>query len=506
MAINQNDIIYFILTDRFYGIPNPSATEVDKTKPCFYHGGNLEGIVEKIPYLKNLGITALWVTPVYLQVPSLKDSKGDVSGCPYHGYWPLDFNSIDPHFVVNNGKYPDGSKNYLKDLTDELHKAGIKLILDMVVNHTGYNHPATTNTDPNPTPIRSNWYNPRGLSSNDNTIEGELSCLPDLDLDNIDVSDYHIQTILSWIRECGIDAIRMDTVKHVEKAFWNFFKTQIKGKYPDITLIGEVLEFNIDAISEYQQHMAFDSLFDFPMQEAIKNVFIYDQSLKLFVSPFNNGQGILEKDNHYTNHNRLVTLLDNHDLEARIMSMAIKHVGGHEKKDLAAAVLKLALSFMFTIRGIPQIYYGTEIGMEGFGDPENRKDFEWDKIDESQNVKDDFKIEKDIFEHTRKMIRIRKENDALCCGSFVPLYVDDFIFVYLRYFADNAIITVIHNGWIPMPDQIKVSIDKNPAIPDRIKDSLRNREMNCQVTDSKIKIENGAFKIQMDRKSALVLK
>ena len=154
MGLTQQDIIYFILTDRFYGKPNPKPDlrkDTDKNNPGFFHGGNIDGIIEKIPYLKKLGITVLWITPVYLQM-NLPGNKG------YHGYWALDFNQVDPHFYVDNGKHPAGSKLYVKDLADALHAEGIKLMLDMVVNHTGYDHPGLTGSNPNPTPIRSKWF------------------------------------------------------------------------------------------------------------------------------------------------------------------------------------------------------------------------------------------------------------------------------------------------------------------------------------------------------------
>ncbi|MBI5217301.1 MAG: hypothetical protein HY958_00025 [Bacteroidia bacterium] len=500
MAIHQNDIIYFILTDRFYGKENPELKNTDKSKPRCFHGGNFEGIVEKIPYLKKLGITALWITPVYLQTPG---PAMDVDG--YHGYWALDFNSVDPHLYIDNGKYPAGSKLYLKDLTDELHRHGIKLILDMVVNHTGYNHPALVNHYENPTPIQKHWFN-RQLDSSMDLVKGQLAGLPDFNLDLVDVSDYHVTAILSWIEKTGIDAIRMDTAKHVEKEFWNHFKNQVKGDHPDTSLIGEVLEFDIDSISKYQGNWAFDSLFDFPVQRAITNVFVYDQPMSVFVSPFNYGEGILEKDNRYTNHNKLVTLLDNHDLEARFMTLALNHVGGESKRLYAVWVQKLALSFLFTIRGIPQIYYGTEYGMEGWSDPDNRRDFNWNVFDENYNVREEFKFEKDIFDHTVRLIKIRKENEALICGEFVCLYVDNFILVFLRYHENNVIITAVHNGWLPMPCPVKISIEENPLIPSRIKNLLENCILKCQVSGTEIYVTEGIFEIQMERKSALILK
>jgi glycosidase len=505
MSINQNDVIYFLLTDRFYGKPNPTVNDINPANPRGYHGGNIEGVIEKIPYLKELGVTALWITPVYLQIGPLKGPNDADYSTAYHGYWPLDFNKMDPHFYINDSRYPEGSKLYLKDLSDALHREGMKLILDMVVNHTGYNHPGTTDAPNNPTPIRHDWYNKRGLSCMENMIEGELASLPDMDLDNPDVADYHIQTILSWIEEAGIDTIRMDTVKHVERMFWNYFKTQIKGKYPNITLVGEVLEFDVDTISQYQQHWAFDCLFDFPMQQAMLDVFVYDAPLTRFVSPFNGGSGILEKDSFYTNHNKMVTLLDNHDLSGRFMTFAVDRTGGAEGKRAAARILKLALSFMFTIRGIPQIYYGTEMGMEGSWDPANRADFEWNKLDANNHVKPEYYYEKDIFEHTQTLISLRKNNYALTCGNFVTLYVDNFIFVFLRYIDEQIVITVIHNGNSPMPEPMAVNISNNSLIPHRIRTMLMNCEMVCRLSWKRIPVVEGMFYIKMEPKSALIL-
>lgn len=502
MAINQNDIIYFLITDRFYGVADNSRTDIDRSDPRAWHGGNFEGIIEKIPYLLKLGITAVWITPVYLQVPSLMDAGGKLSASAYHGYWPLDFNAVDPHLYIDNGRFTEGSKLYVKELADALHRNGIKLILDMVVNHTGYGHPALTNDPLNPTPIRNNWYNRRGLSSMVDEIQGELAALPDMDLDKPDVCDYHIETILSWIRSTGIDGIRMDTVKHVERVFWNFFKTQVKGMFPDVTLIGEVLVFDADAISQYQQHFAFDSLFDFPMQEAMNNAFIYNGSLKAFVSPFDGGSGILEKDNHYTNHNKLATLLDNHDLSARFMSLAMQQCGNN--RTIAAKLLKLALTFMFTIRGIPQIYYGTETAMEGFADPDNRRDLNWKLFDPEYNVKPEFAIEKDIFDHSCALTRMRKNNAVFYCGNFVCLYVDDFILAFLRYIDDGAAITVIHNGSLPMPETMSIHAATNAMIPARILKLLEGRSSVCPFTGHSIDIRNGSFTVRMKEKSAAV--
>lgn len=499
MAIAQNDIIYFILTDRFYGKPNPAILQgIDRNDPFAFHGGNIDGIIEKIPYLKNLGITALWITPVYLQMQSPR-----IKAQPYHGYWTLDFNTVDPHLYIDNGRYPAGSKLYVKDLADRLHKNGIKLILDMVVNHVGYDHPGRTNSEPNPTPIRSHWFNKPGLDCNQDVIEGELAGLPDLDLDQLDVIDYQINTIASWIKETGIDCIRMDTAKHVERGFWNYFKTQIRGRFPDISLIGEALVYDIDDLTNYQKFWGFDSLFDFPVQQAMEKVFIYGAGMTIFNSPFDIGVGIFEKDSMYSNHNRLVSLLDNHDLPGRFITIARDHFGNDLR--MAADVLKLTLTFMFTTRGIPQIYYGTEIGMEGGPDPDNRKDFMWEKIGPDNGVRPEYALEKEIFDHTKKLIGLRRGHEALYSGIFVCLYVDYFLMVYLSYSFDSVAITVIHNGTLPMSDYVNIEIEPNRKIPSRIKNKLRNETLVCQLTGERVKITDGSFSIRMNRKSSFLL-
>jgi len=497
MALTQQDILYFIITDRFYGVEDKTI-KTDLSNPKAFHGGNFEGIIEKIPYLKKLGITALWITPVYLQVP---EENNGLFG--YHGYWALDFDRVDPCLYVDKNKYEKGSKLYLKDLVDALHKDGIKLVLDMVVNHTGYRHPALTGKE-NQTPIKASWFNSLFIGSDNDEIQGQLAGLPDMDLDQSDVSDYHITTILSWIRETGIDAIRMDTAKHVERVFWHDYKTHVKGKYTDVSLLGEVLIFTIEEVSKYQQHFAFDSLFDFPLQRAIECVFAYNNTLETFVSPFNKGTGILEKDTAYTNHHRLVTLLDNHDLSSRFYTTVMNACGNN--RDAATRIYMLALSFLFTIRGIPQLFYGNELGLEGGADPDNRRDFEWHKLNKKNEVLTKFPYEKLIFDHTCNLIRIRKENDALTAGSFVCLFVDYFLLVYLRHHQSDVIITVIHNGWQKAENPINISFKDNPTIPYRIKNLLLNKTLTCQLSGEKFEIKDGVFQVWPEWKSAYILK
>lgn len=497
-SINQNDIIYFVLTDRFFNGNPQNDNPSDVNNPKKFHGGDLDGLILKIPYLKNLGITAVWITPVYLNITDFFDSAG------YHGYWAIDFSKIDPHLYVSKPGYAEGSRKYLKDFVSTFHDNNIKVILDMVVNHTGYHTPEYEQKVSNE--VRKLTFN-----TGSGTIEGSLAGLPDLDHDNSDVTDYFIQNILDWIEGTGIDGIRMDTVKHVENKFWYFFKSCIKTSYPEITLIGEVLEWEPSAISFYQREHDFDTLFDFPLCGAIMGSLIWDRPLTEIARPRlsdNEMDGILDKDNRYTNANRLVTLLDNHDLSKRITTEILDKVG-HWDRQLAVKMLKYCLTFIFTTRGIPQIYYGTEIGMEGYGDPDNRKFMPW-SIFAGDEPKAENWFELSIFTHTKALIKLRKNSKAIQSGYLFTLYVDNFIYSFMREYRGDIVIVVMNNGKGNMQFPLDIDINNNSNIPGRIKDMqtgllANGTKMKDEISGcSDIMVSGGKISVKIPGKTAAV--
>ncbi len=495
--LTQSDVIYFIVTDRFCSLNPRDGAGVEPGNPYAYHGGNFEGVLSKIPYLRNLGVTALWLTPVYTNIQT------PVNGMwGYHGYWPLDFESVDPHLYSPVEGVPEGSKLYFKRLVDELHAAGIKVIQDMVVNHAGYNHPGLRD-DPG-TPIKSWWFNPASATCE---TECRLSGLPDLDQDRIEVADYTIGVIMDWIEQTGVDCIRMDTAKNVERVFWKYYKTYVKGRYPDVSLLGEVLDWDIDVISSFQRFYAFDSLFDFPLQRAMQQVFVDDASLRLLASPMlspEDAPGILDRDTHYTNHNRLVTMLDNHDLPSRFMTSALNRLGFVHSN--AVRTYKLALSFLLTMRGIPQLYYGDEIGLEGGADPDNRRDMPWGKFSPNLEPTNGYSSEREIFLHTKELIRIRRGHPALMFGNLTTLYVDDLAYVYLRDWGDDVLIVAINNGYLPMQTPLLAAVDINPAIPPRIKALLRGRALRDLLNPGRprTRVMDGLIPVELEGKTAAI--
>ena len=229
-GFTKDDLIYFILTDRFSDGDNTNNYDVDKTDPRKRHGGDIKGIIDKLDYIKDLGATAIWITPV------MKNEKDG-----YHGYWIEDFYEVDPHL---------GTMEDMKTLVKESHKKDIKVILDYVVNHTGYKSPWLKDEK------YKDWFNENKTITNwndqDQVENGWLMGLPDLDLNNPEVKKYFIENALWWIDETGIDGMRLDTVKHVPRSFWTEFVSAIKDKHPDFYFLGEVWSENPRYFKSYR--------------------------------------------------------------------------------------------------------------------------------------------------------------------------------------------------------------------------------------------------------------
>lgn len=466
-AITQDDVIYFVVTDRFFGTGKRSADPADN----LIHGGTLDGILQKLDYLNELGVTALWVTPVYANIEGFQAAE------PYHYYWPQDFEHIDTRLLDGTRLPLAPDKRTFGKFVDACAAAGIRVVLDMVVNHAGYGAQQR---------FPAGFFNVGGAGD----IKGELAGLPDFDHDNPQVLDYFINNIEDWITGGKVTNIRMDTVKHVEPKFWHYFKAQIRGEHPQVRLIGEVLfegRQDVARLLEYQNYHDFDSIFDFPLCTALRSTLIYDESLRYWLARprLNDDEplGVLDDDNPfkggYRNANRLVTLLDNHDLQRRIMSHArTKHPGEGIGLEWAIRVTKLCLGALFTMRGIPQLYYGTEVGLEGWKDVDDRdlrRDFPWQVIGADNRPQQALRREREIYDWTRALIRLRKRNAALKYGTTITLWSDDFVYAFLRIATDDVALVVINNGYLAMPAPIRLKLN-TAVIPQRVVDRVAGLE------------------------------
>lgn len=490
-SVNQDDVIYFVITDRFFGQNKQSVDPADTS----IHGGTLDGIIDKLDYLTELGVTTIWVTPVYENIPNIDNSH------PYHYYWPQSFERMDKRLLDGTNLPQSTDISTFGKFVGVCKAKGFKVVLDMIVNHCGYQA-----QDQFP----SNWFNVGGSGD----TEGELAGLPDFDHRKPEVIEYFLNNIEDWINQGNVSNIRMDTVKHVHPKFWHYFKTQIRGEYPGINLIGEVLFEGKDDVSkllEYQNYHDFDSIFDFPLCTALRSTFIFDESLSYWLArprlSEDEPKGILDDDNPskngYRNANKLVTLLDNHDLERRIMSHArSRHTGGGAGLDWAIQVTKLCLGALFTMRGIPQLYYGTEIGLEGWkaeDDRDMRRDFPWDLIGDDHHPKQQFRKEHEIYQWTRDLIQLRKNSAALKYGTTITLWSDDLVYAFLRIATDEVALAIINNGYLPMATPI--NLDLSPSvIPQNVIDSITN-DLNHWQTGQKLQVHNGKVETTVKEKT-----
>jgi glycosidase len=462
-GITQDDVIYFVVTDRFFGAGKRSADPADN----LIHGGTLDGILHKLDYLTELGVTAIWVTPVYENIERFQGSE------PYHYYWPASFERIDRRLLDGTRLPRSPDRSTFGKFVDACAAAGIKVVLDMVVNHAGYGAQSG---------FPAGSFNVGGSDD----IKGELAGLPDFNHDNPQVLDFFINNIEDWITDGKVTNIRMDTVKHVERRFWHYFKAQIRGEHPQVRLIGEVLfesREDVARLLEYQNYHDFDSIFDFPLCTALRSTLIFDESPRYWLARprlhDDEPLGVLDDDNPlkggYRNANELVTLLDNHDLQRRIMSHArTKHPGDGAGLDWAIRVTKLCLGALFTMRGIPQLYYGTEIGLEGWKDGDDRdlrRDFPWQVIGADNRPQQSFRKEREIHEWTRALIRLRKQSAALKYGTTITLWSDDFVYAFLRIATDDVALIVINNGYDDMPTPIRLQLNAD-VIPRRVADRV----------------------------------
>jgi alpha-amylase len=396
----QDDVIYFVLTDRFHNGNRSNDFNVKANDPHAYHGGDFDGIIKKLDYIKDLGATAIWITPI-------NDNKDDSLVGKYwgfHGYWAHNWEKVDEHL---------GDEAKFKELVRAAHAKGIKVMLDIVANHAGYDAPHTKDAS------KKDWFHHNGNIENWDD-QGQLEYrdihgLPDYNTENPAVINYMEDMWSGWISRTGIDAFRVDTVKHVPMAFWSRFNKTIKSRAKkDFLILGEVLHGDPGYVAPYTREGQFDTVFDFPMYFTMADVFARGQSMRKLGDR-------LRSDRAYKDASILSPFLDNHDVP-RFLSTA----GGDERK------LRLALSFLFTMRGIPTMYYGTENGMKGAGEPENREDMQF-----GANPK--------LTSYVRTLMHLRQELAPLRRGEMLEMWQDDDVYGYSRKHGNDEVLVFLNN-------------------------------------------------------------
>ncbi len=477
-GFTPDDVIYFIMPDRFAdgdrsnNNPAKSPGLYDRSKGRYYHGGDFQGVIDHLPYLKDLGVTALWINPVYDNTDRLdeKEMYPETEGGPkrpttaYHGYGAIDFYGVEEHY---------GSMQKLKELVDKAHAQGFKVIQDQIANHTSPYHPWATDR---PTPtwfygtvenhLSNNWqkWTTMDPHASEETrrrnLEGWfIDILPDLNQDDEEVRRYLIQNTLWWIGTVGFDAVRMDTLPHVPRHFWRDWSAAIHAEYPNVNILGELFDGDPALLSYFQRgkvgrdgiDTGIDTVYDFALHYAIRDAFAKGESVRKLAQ-------VLAHDHLYPRPELLVPFVGVHDMQ-RFMNEQGATVEG----------LKLAQTFVMTTRGTPLLYYGDELAMPGGGDPDNRRDFPGGFPDDARNAFEKSgrtAVENAVFEHVKRLAELRRLIPALRRGSLIQLYDEEQQTAFARVEGDQGIVVAFNND--TKPATINVRLDNVPVHGDRV--------------------------------------
>ncbi|MEE1073111.1 MAG: alpha-amylase family glycosyl hydrolase, partial [Cellulosilyticum sp.] len=405
--VDQNDfdwdeaIIYFMETDRFNdgdtsnNEPFAGVDDYDLSDPGKYHGGDFKGVTEKLDYLKGLGVNTIWISPIVENVHHNVYNDGpDASYYGYHGYWALNFEKLNPHL---------GSIEDLHKLIDEAHARGIKIMLDVVVNHAGYGVKEGDTSSKSGYPTTEDQSNFTDMFRTENVpnseILTELSGLPDFKTEDPKVREQVINWQANWVENLAktsngnsIDYFRIDTVKHVEKATWMALKNKMTEIDPEFKMMGEYWAASADNNFGYLNSGTMDGLIDFGFKDIAKE----------FVSGnLESAEAALERRNEaITNTAVLSQYLSSHDVDG-----FLKGINNNLPKYM------LAVSLQLTAKGQPIIYYGEELGQTGLNDypvQTNRYDLDW-------SIAND---ENPIFVHYKKLLAARNAHtDVFAKGT-----------------------------------------------------------------------------------------
>ncbi|HBB34841.1 MAG TPA: cyclomaltodextrin glucanotransferase [Cyanobacteria bacterium UBA8803] len=441
----RQETIYFIVVDRFYDGdpgnskgPNPELYDPDRQDWGKYWGGDLQGIIDKLDYLKNLGVTAIWLTPLFEQVEDLF-----VGSAAIHGYWTKDFKRINPRFIHKDdnpslNKTQEEKNTVFDKLIAELHERNMKFILDIVCNHSNPDFSgkkgelyddgvkiADFNDDKN------HWYHHYGEVTDwedEWQVQNcELSGLATFNENNIEYRNYIKSAIKQWL-DRGVDALRVDTVKHMPIWFWQEFNGDIQTYRPDVFTFGEWIYSS--PINDRSVEFANDSgmsILDFGLCLAIREALGVGAE-----AGFQLVQSILDQDHRYNGATELITFIDNHDMH-RFQTL-----------NPDPEMLRLAIALIMTSRGIPCIYYGTEQYLHndtngdnnpyGNNDPYNRPMMEnWD-------------TDSPLYRDIRLLSGLRRLNPAVSMGSQWEKYLTPDVYCYVRRYRDSVLFVAMNRG------------------------------------------------------------
>ncbi len=456
-SFDSSDTFYLVMPDRFAnGNRNNTNDKCTNEKynrelPGGRHGGDIEGVIQHLDYIQSLGMTTLWSTPL------CEDNDTIYS---YHGYGQSDVYKIDPRFGTN--------EDYVR-LSSELHKRNMKLVIDYVTNHWGIEHWMYKDQ---PTP---DWFNLFENFTQTNHKRSTLSdthasqydkdiCLkgwfahamPDLNIKNPLVLQYLTQNAIWWMEYANLDGIRVDTYNYAEPECMVKWVKAILAEYPNLNIVGEITQRNQALLSYWQKdspigkiknfNSELPSIMDFALGDALQIAFNEEESewglgMTRIYDNFSN-------DFLYPNTNNLIIFAENHD------SKRLNEVYGNDIRKY-----KMAMTVLATVRGIPQLYYGSEIGMAGNqyeGDAAIRQDFPGGWEGDTNNAftkKGRTEGQNEYFDFTAKLFHWRKNKTVIHSGKMTHYIPDNNVYVFFRYNEKETIMVLLNN--MPDPQTIK---------------------------------------------------
>ena len=405
-------VIYFAVTDRFfdgdasnndaYGVGDYNTGEKGGSS---YHGGDFAGLNQKLDYLKDLGVNTIWITPIVENITEDQhDNKTDTATYGYHGYWASDFTKLNKHL---------GTEQQFKALLDAAHSKGMKIMVDVVLNHAGYGTEKYFNsilTDADGNSISM-------IRDSNNTISGDdkydsLSDLPDFVTENKAVTDQLVTWQTEWMSKYSIDYYRVDTVKHVETTTWEAFKNSLTKVNPDFKMIGEYSGAGYANNAGELGTGSMDALLDFDFN---------DFAQKFVTGDISGVESSLQKRNGAINNTATMgSFLSSHDED----SLQYKLVNESKlSEEEAYNQMKVAATLQITAKGQPVLYYGEEIGQGGANNwpyQTNRSDFDWTELEKQKADSNS------IYNHYKTMLAIRNAyTDVFARGNRSTVAVSD---------------------------------------------------------------------------------
>lgn len=437
--IDASDVIYLLMPDRFArSTKQEQPSDIDVTNPNGWHGGNIRGIIEQLDYIKDLGVTAIWLTPVFENENPSQKKDGNVYET-YHGYAITNFYDVDKHY---------GNLSDYCELVVEAHKRGLRVIKDVVFNHCSVNHPWLKNLP------QKDWINgvdethrqltnysvttifDKYASASDRsaTVSGWFTdSMPDLNLRNPEVLKYLTQMTIWWIETADIDAIRMDTYLYSDFDAMQEWQRRLDLEYPGFSIIAETWVPDAPYTAKIQHEILNSNktkapciIMDFAFQKRLEKTFYNgDVREKKETEMYDH----FVNDFLYDDPVNTLAFIDNHDLP-RWLS-----VNKGVKK------LKQALAILMTSPRIPQLYYGTEILMsgdgKGTGDGNYREDM-FDKFSEKTRSRK----ESEMLKYIKKLLNWRKNSLAVTKGRMIHYVPENGCYVYFRQYEDECVMVI----------------------------------------------------------------